>query len=126
MMNGTFFLGIGCGLICVWGIIHLIPTGSIVKGFGNISPDSRRIITMTWVADGLILIFAGLQVGILTLAFGGDSFTVLWVARLWAVMLVVLAVWTGLTGARTKIVPMKVCPFVKLLVGVLFFVGTLV
>jgi hypothetical protein len=39
-------------------------------------------------------------------------------------MLVVMAVLTALTGARTKIIPIKICPFVKLAVAVMFVLGS--
>ena len=37
-----------------------------------------------------------------------------------AVMLLAMAVWTGLTGARTSIIPIKICPIVKTVVALLF------
>lgn len=124
-MSGSFFLGVGSGLITLWGIAHIVPTKKVIGGLGKLSEDARRIFTMTWVTEGLTLVFIGVQVGILVLVFGGDSYTVFWVARICAVMLVVLAVLTGFTGARTKIVPMKICPFVKLLAAVMLLIGTL-
>lgn len=124
-MSGSFFLGVGTGLITLWGIAHIVPTKRVVGSLGEVSEDARRIFTMTWVAEGLTLIFIGVQVGLLVLIFGGDSYTVFWVARICAAMLVVLAVLTGLTGARTKIVPMKTCPFVNLLAAVMLLIGTL-
>ncbi len=45
-------LYIGSGVITVWGIAHIIPTKNVVNGFGTISDDNRRIITMEWVAEG--------------------------------------------------------------------------
>jgi hypothetical protein len=39
-------------------------------------------------------------------------------------MLIVMAILTGFTGARTSIVPIKICPFVKTVVAILFFLGT--
>lgn len=123
-MSGSFFLGVGTGLITLWGIAHIVPTKKVVGSLGEVSEDVRRMFTMEWVAEGLTLIFIGVQVGILVHVFGGDSYTVFWVARICAVMLVVLAVLTGFTGARTKIMPMKICPFVKLLAAVMFLIGT--
>ena len=42
------------------------------------------------------------------------------VYRAAAVMLLVMAVWTGVTGARTSIIPFKLCPIVKTAVAILF------
>jgi hypothetical protein len=60
-------LYVGAVLIKVWGVAHIIPTESVVSGFGAISEDSKRIITMEWVAEGLILCFIGLLVLYLTI-----------------------------------------------------------
>ncbi len=46
------------------------------------------------------------------------------VYRTSAGMLVVLAVLSQLTGARTAILPMKLCPYVKTAVAILFFLGS--
>ena len=46
------------------------------------------------------------------------------VYRISAVMLIVMAGLTLLTGARTSIVPIKICPLVKTTVAILFFMGS--
>jgi hypothetical protein len=38
-------LYLGSKIITLWGIAHLIPTKAIVKGFGDISGDNKKIIT---------------------------------------------------------------------------------
>jgi hypothetical protein len=72
---------------------------------------------MDWVAEGLTLIFIGLLVFFVTLIAGPVVVVARAVYRLCFGMLVVLAVLSFFTGARTSIVPMKICPFVKLLVA---------
>lgn len=103
----------GAGLIIGWGIAHIIPTAGVVAGFGPLSETNRRIVLMEWVAEGLALVFLGALV--LTVTVMGDPGETLRVGvfRLSAAMLLVMAAWTALTGARTSIVPIKVCPFVK-------------
>jgi hypothetical protein len=49
----------GTFLVSFWGIAHLFPTKSVVKGFGDISADNRKIITMEWIIEGVSLIFIG-------------------------------------------------------------------
>jgi hypothetical protein len=44
---------IGAGLTLLWGSAHLFPTKSVVRGFGEISVDNRRIITMEWLIEGV-------------------------------------------------------------------------
>ncbi|MFB0515085.1 MAG: hypothetical protein ACETWG_00590 [Candidatus Neomarinimicrobiota bacterium] len=52
-MLNDILLHIGSAIIIVWGIAHLVPTRNIVAGFGDLSPDNTRIITMEWIAEGL-------------------------------------------------------------------------
>ena len=35
------------------------------------------------------------------------------VYRASAAMLIIMAIWTSLTGARTSIIPIKICPYIK-------------
>ena len=118
-MLNVILLYLGSVIIMLWGIAHLIPTGAIVKGFGDISRDNRLIITMDWIAEGLTLCFIGLLILSATMFAGPASTGVKIVYRLCFGVLVVLAVLSFFTGARTSVVPMKICPFVKLLVAAL-------
>jgi len=118
-------LYIGSAVITVWGIAHIVPTKNVVKGFETISDDNKRIITMEWVAEGLALCFIGLLVLFVTILGDSPNEVSLIVYRASAAMLVVMAGWTALTGARTSIIPIKICPFVKTIVAVLFIVGSI-
>ena len=115
----------GSGLVFAWGVAHLIPTKSIVAGFGPISEDNKKIIAMESIAEGLTLCFLGVLVGLVTSLTGYESegASVVYIAC--AVMLLVMAVLTTLTGARTSILPYKICPFVKTAVAVLYLTGGL-
>lgn len=125
-MAADVLLYAGSGIIIVWGIAHIAPTSSVVKGFGSLSDDNRRIITMEWAAEGLALIFVGVLVLLVTaLGDSGDS-TALVVYRASAAMLLVMAAWTAMTGARTSIIPMKICPFVKTAVAAMFITASLI
>lgn len=117
-------LYIGSGVIILWGIGHLIPTKPIVSGFGEISEDNRKIITMEWLAEGLTLVFLGVLVLLVTLLAGyeAEAANIVYLAS--AVMLLVMAVLTLSTGARTSVVPIKICPAVKTIVAVLFILGS--
>ena len=126
IMLNDILLYIGSAILIVWGIAHIIPTKSVVNGFGQISEDNKRIITMEWVAEGLTLCFIGLLVLFVTVLGDSQNDVSLIVYRASAAMLIVMAGWTALTGARTKIIPIKLCPFVKTIVAVLFIVGSLV
>ena len=59
LMINQILLYSGSVFIAFWGIAHLFPTKSIVSGFGEISLDNKRIITMEWIIEGIALIFIG-------------------------------------------------------------------
>ena len=123
-MSSEILLYIGSAIITLWGIAHIVPTKSVVSGFGAISQDNKRIITMEWIAEGLTLCFIGLLALLVTVFVGPQnqvSNIVYWVS---AAMLVVMAILTSVTGARTSIVPIKICPAVKIAVAMLFLLGT--
>ena len=115
----------GSGIIFLWGVAHIIPTKGIVSGFGEISLDNRRIITLEWIVGGVSLCFIGVLVFLVTLT--GDvgnpvSKAITWLS---AGALLILAVISLFTGARTAIVPMKICPAIQTLTAVLFILGNI-
>jgi hypothetical protein len=118
-MNALLY--IGSAIIILWGIAHLVPTRGVVTGFGDISKDNKRIITMEWLAEGLVMIFIGVLVVLVTPQAASGNGAARVVVASSAVMLLVIAVLTQMTGARTSIIPIKICPWVKTLVAVLFF-----
>ena len=122
-MTASILLYIGSVVIILWGVAHIIPTKSVVAGFGSLSIDNSRIITMEWVAEGLTLIFIGLLVLATTLIIGPSLPTAKLVYYAAAGMLFVMAIWSGFIGARTSILPMKACPFAKSIVGILFILA---
>jgi hypothetical protein len=123
-MISNILLYVGAGVITLWGIAHIIPTKAVVNGFGQISKDNKRIITMEWIAEGLTLCFIGLLVLFVTLWGGSQNEASIIVYRTSAAMLVVMAILTASTGARTSILPIKICPAVKIAVAILFVLGT--
>ncbi|MFC1985038.1 hypothetical protein ACFLT4_03345 [Chloroflexota bacterium] len=117
-------LYIGSIIITLWGIAHIIPTKPIVRGFGEISEDNKKIITMESIAEGLTLCFLGVLVLLVTALAGSQNPAAFIVYMASAVMLLVMAGLTLLTGARTSIVWYKICPVVKTIVAVLFLLGS--
>ncbi len=65
-----FLFYTGSAVIFLWGVGHLIPTPGIVKGFGPLSEDNRRIITMEWIAEGMTLCFIGVLVFVSVMTTG--------------------------------------------------------
>jgi hypothetical protein len=122
-MIGDILLYVGSVIITLWGIAHIVPTNAVISGFGPISQDNKRIITMEWIAEGLTLCFIGLLVLSVTIWGEGRNQASAIVYMASAAMLVIMAALTSATGARTSIVPIKICPFVKVAVAILFFLG---
>jgi len=79
---------------------------------------------MEWIAEGLTLCFIGLLVFTVTSYAGPQNLVSVIVYRASAWMLVVMAVLTFMTGAKTSITPIKVCPLVKSIVAILFFLAS--
>jgi len=123
-MTLPIMLYAGSLISILWGVAHIIATKPIIKGFGKLSEDNRRIIQMEWVAEGLTLFFLGTLVLLTTITAGGTNVASLVVYRTAAAMALVMAGWTASTGARTSIVPIKICPWIMIIVAILFFAGS--
>lgn len=124
MAISPVMVSIGSVAIFLWGIGHLILTRSVVAGFGSLSEDNKRIVTMEWIAEGLTLCFIGVLVLLVTLYAGPRNLVSTVVYRAAAWMLVVMAGLTFFTGARASIIPIKICLLVKSIVAILFFLGS--
>ena len=113
------------GLTIIWGIAHLFPTKSVVQGFGEITIDNRRIITMEWVNEGLTLIFIGVLVTTVTVIDASDivSRAVYFITT---IMLLAMALLSLFTGFKISFLPFKLCPFIFTTSAVLIIFGGLV
>jgi hypothetical protein len=123
-MPGDAFLYAAALLVSVWGVAHLVPTRAVVAGFGTISTDNRRVLTMEWVAEAVTMLFVGALLAAVTLA-DGDGAVVPLVYGLSAAALAAIAVLTAFTGARTSVVWFKACPFVMATCIALILVGSM-
>lgn len=123
MINETL-LAIGSILVFIWGMAHLFPTRSVVKGFGDITEDNKRILRMEWVNEGLTLIFVGILIVAVTFLGEKNSATQQLVYLLSACLLVAMAVLSALTGARVKFLPYRLCPFIFTISAILIIIGS--
>lgn len=123
-MVNTVLLYIGAGLVSLWGISHLIPTRSVVEGFGDISEDNRNIIAMEWIVEGVALVMIGVLVATVSMI---DSSTVVSraVYLICASGLLVLALVSLLTGFKVKFLPFRLCPLVLTVSALLVLAGGL-
>ena len=122
----TISLYIGAAIVTLWGIAHIaIPTRSIVDGFGPISADNRRILLMEWLMEGVLLVFIGVLVALVTALVSERGLSSVIVYRTCAATLAVMACISRSTGAKTVILPMKLCPAIFLTAALLFFLPTI-
>jgi hypothetical protein len=124
-MLTSILLYVGAAIPFIWGLAHILKTRAIVDGFAPLTPDNRQIITQEWVAEGLALCFIGLLVLIVAVWGERGGISSLIVYRGAALMLIVMAVLTALTGARIPLVPFKACPLILTVAAAAIFLGTL-
>ena len=123
-MMDLILLYLGSGLTVIWGVAHLFPTKSVVRGFGEISIDNKRIITMEWINEGLALIFIGVLVAAVTVIDPSNvvSTAIYFIS---AIMLLVMALLSLFTGFKISFLPFKLCPFIFTISAVLILIGGL-
>lgn len=122
-MINQVLLYMGSALLLFWGVAHLFPTRSVVKGFGGISLDNKRIITMEWIIEGVSLISIAVIVSSVTYI---DCASVISknVYRICFVMLNALSAISLLTGFKINFVPFKLCPVIFTTASVLILLGS--
>jgi len=121
-MNGLLIY-VGSGLLVFWGVFHMIPTRNVIKGFGVISTDNRRILAMEWINEGATLIFLGVLAAIVA-ALGNESTLSRAVLVCVAVMLNALSGISLATGARVSFLPYRLCPVIFSGASILILLGT--
>jgi hypothetical protein len=123
-MIRIIFLYLGAFLTCAWGVAHLFPTRSVVKGCGQISQDNQNIITMEWIVEGVSLIFIGLLVAAVTTVDRSSTLSrvVYWVC---CAELNVLSIVSWFTGFKVNFLPFKLCPVIFTGSSILILLGSL-
>lgn len=121
MFNQILFY-LGGVITLVWGIAHLFPTKSVVKGFGEISIDNKHIITMEWIIEGIALIFIGvIVIGVTIIDHIAKVSTFIYLASV--IVLLLLAVISLFTGFKVNFLPFKLCPFLFSFSAILVLLG---
>lgn len=121
-MSSQILLYTASALTMLWGIAHLVPTKSVVRGFGEISLDNEHIITMEWILEGVTLVWVGSLVATVT-AIDATSEVSRSVYLVSAVGLVVFAGVSLFTGFKVKFLPFRLCPFIFTSAAILILVG---
>ncbi|MGD0343284.1 MAG: hypothetical protein ABSA76_16410 [Bacteroidales bacterium] len=114
---------VGGLLTIIWGVAHLFPINSVVKGFGNISVDNANIITMEWITEGFTLIFIGLLVNVVTFVSESHDKVAKTVYLLTFIMLVAMSVLSLFTGFKIDYLPFRLCPVIFMVAGLLIVQG---
>jgi len=121
-MKAEILIYIGAALPFFWGVAHLFPTKSIIKGFGDISADNRNIIAMEWIIEGVALIFIGSLVAIVTAIEPKNIIsTSVYISS--SACLLVLAGVSLFTGFRINFVPFRLCPIIFTSSAILIALG---
>lgn len=123
-MTNQLLYYVGAVITIIWGSAHLVPTKNVVKGFGDISADNKKIITMEWIAEGVSLIFIGTIILGVTYI---DPLSIIsgFVYISSAVILIVLAIVSLFTGFKVNFLPFKLCPVLFTASALLIFFGYL-
>jgi hypothetical protein len=121
-MLNDILLYLGGVITLLWGVSHLFPTKSVVKGLGEISEDNKNIITMEWIVEGVALIFIGFIVIGVTI-IGTAGVVTLFIYYSSAGCLIVLAVVSVFTGFRINFFAFKMCPYLFTISALLIILG---
>ena len=121
-MKGAVLLYLAAGFLVFWGVGHLFPARGVVRSFGAISRDNRRILLMEWITEGVALIFLGVLLAAVTMvgAVSDVSRTVYWLV---SGVLVLLSGVSLFTGARVAFIAYRLCPVIFLTAAGLIQVG---
>jgi len=98
-------------LTALWGIAHLTATKGVVRGFGDLTADNRRILTMEWIVEGVALLSTAAFVATATAVDPGAAVS----SAIYAVAvgtLIALAVVSLFTGFRVAFLPFRLCPVI--------------
>jgi hypothetical protein len=121
-MINVILLHVGAGMTALWGLAHLFPTNSVVQGFGEISLDNKRIITMEWILKGVSLVFIGIFVSTATV-IDPSSPVAAGVYVVAALALVTFAIVSLFTGFKIDFAPFKLCPFIFSTSALIILIG---
>lgn len=91
-----------------WAIAHALATRGVVAGFGEISPDNRRVVVMEWLNESILLLFIAAL--LLAVALLGVDTTGSWVLVVCAIALNAMSVLSLFTGFRIDFLPYRLCP----------------
>ena len=112
-MTNEIIFYIGSVITIGWGISHLFPTKSVVRGFGVISADNKHIITMDWI--GVVV------AGVTIIEYTNSVSAFIYISSV--IMLFLLAIVSLFTGYKVNFLPFKLCPLLFSISAILILLG---
>ena len=104
-------LYVASSLTGLWGVAHLFATRGVVAGFGDLTADNRRIITMEWIVEGVALVSLAALVAVVTAVDAAATLS----SAVYAVAiatLIAMALESLFTGFRVAFLPFRLCPVI--------------
>lgn len=109
MQSASLYLA--AALTALWGVAHLFATKGVVAGFGDITVDNRRIVTMEWIVEGVALV--SIAAFVLSATLNDPQAEVSkWVYAVAIGSRVALTSVSIFTGFRIAFLPFRLCPFI--------------
>jgi len=109
MQSASLYLG--AALTALWGVAHLFATKGVVAGFGDMTIDNRRIVTMEWIVEGVALVsIAAFVLGATLIDAQTEVSKSVYAVAVGS--LVVLTLVSIFTGFRIAFLPFRLCPFI--------------
>ncbi len=121
----TILLYISSFFLVFWGMAHLFPTRNVIRGFGDIAADNRKILAMEWINEGATLVFLGILVLTITLTDPAHAVSKLVFICVFG-FLNILSMISLFTGFRVNFLPYKLCPVIFTGSSILILLGGII
>ena len=112
-MINQVFLYLGSIILFFWGVAHLFPTKSVVKGFGDITADNKRMA---------LIFIASIICALTYIEYNAMISKTIYMISF--IMLNILSVISLFTGFRIKFLPFKLCPVIFTTSSILILLGS--
>jgi hypothetical protein len=117
------WLDLSAGIIAIiLGLAYLARTGAIIKDFRIILKGLQKVLAMTFMSQGLLQIFLGIFVVVLSL-FGQGVPIAKTMLFMCSGMLLVLGIVTGATGGQSEYILFRFGQFAQVVAAILILAG---
>ncbi len=102
-------LYVAAAMTGLWGAAHLFATRGVIAGFGDLTTNNKRIITIEWIVEGVALIStAAFVVAATAIQPEAAVSSAVYVVAIGT--LVALAAVSLFTGFKVASLPFRLCP----------------